>query len=121
MVMSKKRVDYPALGEKIRQKRLNKGLSQEALSGAVDLSQSFYGHIERGDRKLSVESLVKIADYLDLSMDFLLLESKSPRGGDESLQCELNNIFRDKSQTQKDYLLNILKVLSDSIEKLQKT
>ena len=117
--MAAKVVDYVALGEKIRQKRLNTGLSQDAVSGNVALSESFYGHIERGDRKLSVESLVKIADYLDLSLDFLLMESKSIRDSDDRLQAELDNIFRDKSPSQRDYLLSILRVLSNNIEKLQ--
>ena len=117
--MSNKIVDYVALGEKIRKKRQNTGLSQDAVSEMIGLSESFYGHIERGDRKLSVESLVKIADYLDLSLDFLLMESKPNCGGDEWLQSELDNIFRGKSPSQKNYLLNILEALSDSIEKLQ--
>jgi len=117
--MSEKRVDYPALGEKIREKRLSKGLSQYGVSENVGLSESFYGHIERGDRKLSVESLVKIADYLELSLDFLLLEPKPAHESDEWLQSELDNIFRDKSPSQRDHLLSILKILSDSIEKLQ--
>ena len=117
--MSNKRVDYPALGEKIRQSRLSKGLSQYAVSENVDLSESFFGHIERGDRKLSVESLVKIANYLQLSLDYLLMESKPTNDGDEWLQSELDNIFRDKNPSQRDYLLSILKVLADSIKKLQ--
>ena len=117
--MSEKRVDYPALGEKIRQRRLSKGLSQFAVSESIDLSESFFGHIERGDRKLSVESLVRIADCLQLSLDYLLMESKPTHDSDELLQSELDNIFRDKSPSQRTYLLNILKALSDSIKKLQ--
>ena len=117
--MSNKTVDYVALGEKIRKKRQSTGLSQDAVSEKIGLSESFYGHIERGDRKLSVESLVKIADYLDLSLDFLLMESKLNHSNDERLHSELDNIFRDKNQSQRDYLLSILKVLSDNIEKLK--
>ena len=117
--MSEKIVDYIALGAKIRQKRLSNGLSQDVASEKIGMSESFYGHIERGDRKLSVESLVKIAEYLDLSLDFLLMQSKSSGDSDKWLQSELDNIFRDKRPAQKVYLLSILKVLSESIEKLQ--
>ena len=111
-------VDYTALGAKIRQKRLSTGRSQDTVSENVGLSESFYGHIERGGRKLSVESLVKIADYLDLSLDFLLMESKSS-DKDERLQAELDNIFRDKAPDQAEYLLSILKVLAENMEKLK--
>ena len=118
-IMSEKIVDYVALGAKIRHKRLSNGLSQDAASEKIGVSESFYGHIERGDRKLSVESLVKIAEYLDLSLDFLLMQPKSNGDSDKRLQYELDNIFRDKSPEQRVYLLSILKVLSDSIKKLQ--
>jgi hypothetical protein len=68
---------------------------------------------------LSIESLVAIADYLDLSLDFLLMESKPSRKIDEWLQSELDNVFRGKSDTQIDYLLGILKALSANIDDLQ--
>ena len=117
--MADKKVNYAALGEKIRQKRASTGLSQDAVSEKVGLSESFYGHIERGTKVLSVESLIKIADYLDLSLDFLLMDSKPIRDGDKQLQTELDNIFRDKSPSQRDCLLKILKILSDSADELQ--
>jgi transcriptional regulator with XRE-family HTH domain len=111
-------VDYVALGEKLRQKRNILGLSQDAVSEKLGLSESFYGHIERGSKVLSVESLIKIARYYDMSLDFLLMDS-SNSGNDKKLQAELDNIFRDKPPSQTDYLLNILKVLSANIEGLR--
>jgi len=111
-------VDYKALGDKLRQKRNALGLSQDAVSEKIGMSESFYGHIERGDRILSVESLIKIAQYYDMSLDFLLLDS-SNSGSDARLQAELDNIFRDKPPSQTEYLLNILKVLSANIEGLR--
>jgi len=117
--MSEKIVDYVSLGEKVRQKRQNTKWSQEFVSEKIGVSGSFYGHVERGTRKLSVESLVKIADLLDLSFDFLLQDSRKSHDSDKRLHSELDNIFRDKSPAQREYLLNVLKVLSDSIEKLQ--
>jgi len=116
--MADKVVNYAALGEKIRRKRLSTGQTQDIVSEKVELSESFYGHIERGGRKLSVESLVKIADYLDLSLDFLLMESKSG-DKDEKLMAELDNIFRDKAPAQVEYLLSIIKVLAENIEALK--
>ena len=117
--MPDKIVDYSALGEKIRQKRLSTGWSMDAVSEKIGLSESFYGHVERGSRVLSVETLVKIASYLDLSLDYLLLESKPVSDSDKALHMELDSIFRDKSPSQRKYLLNIFRVLADGIDKLQ--
>lgn len=68
-------VDYTALGKKIKECRLSQGLTQEQLAEKCELSASFLGHIERGTRKLSVETLCCIADMLNVSLDFLLSES----------------------------------------------
>jgi transcriptional regulator with XRE-family HTH domain len=81
------------------------------------MSESFYGHIERGDRKLSVESLVKIAECFDLSLDFLLMHSKASGNSDKRLQSELDNVFRDKSPAQRDYLELYSKVVYDEMRK----
>jgi len=48
------------------------GITQEKLSEIVDISVSYLGHIERGTRKLSVETLCKLVKALSLSADELL-------------------------------------------------
>ena len=50
-------------------------MTQEELAAAIDVSTSFIGHIERGTRKLSVDTLVKLADALKISCDQLLQDS----------------------------------------------
>jgi transcriptional regulator with XRE-family HTH domain len=111
-------VDYVALGAKIRQERENMKMSQEAISEKVGLSESFYGHIERGDRTLSVDSLVKIARYLNLSLDYLLMDSIDS-DDNSKLYSEIENIFKSKTTEESTYLLNLLKVLSSNMEKIK--
>jgi transcriptional regulator with XRE-family HTH domain len=120
MIMADYVVDYAAVGEKIRTKRLSTGLSQDAVSERVGLSEGFYGHIERGSKTLSVESLVKIANYFGLSLDYLLSDSLDTIDSDSKLQAEFDNIFKDKTQPQKEYLIKILKMFSMNIEDFQK-
>ena len=111
-------VDYAALGNKIRQKRLSTGLSQDAVSEKIGISESFYGHIERGSKVLSLESLVKIARYYGFSLDYLLMDSTNS-GKDDKLQAELDNIFRGKTQNEAIYLLEVLKVFSENMDRLK--
>ena len=65
-------VDYTQTGHRIRRHRRAQDLTQEQLADLIGMSASFAGHIERGSRKLSVETLCAIADALDLSADYLL-------------------------------------------------
>ena len=68
-------VNYEALGKRVRFHRKMRDLTQEELADAIGVSTSFIGHIERGTRKLSVETLVSIADALHVSCDLLLQDS----------------------------------------------
>lgn len=65
-------MDYAVIGERVRIRRKALGITQEKLAEMVDVSTSFIGHIERGTRKLSVETLFKVCKALDISADFLL-------------------------------------------------
>ena len=64
-------MDY-VIGERIKQERLNKGLTQEVLAEKANISASFLGQIERGERKLSLETLIHIAEVLNASLDYLV-------------------------------------------------
>jgi len=68
-------MDYEKLGNKIRMHRKLKGMTQEQLAEQADISLSFFGHIERGTRKPSLDTLVDIANVLEVSPDVLLQDS----------------------------------------------
>ena len=71
-------MDYVALGKRVRTQRKLQDMTQEELADAINVSTSFIGHIERGTRKLSVETLVSLADALKISCDMLLQDSLDP-------------------------------------------
>ena len=60
------------LSEKIRQIRLQKGLSQENMADMLGLSTTAYGDIERGRTELSVSRLENVAKLLDVTLPELL-------------------------------------------------
>lgn len=68
-------MDYKDFGERVRKKRQQKGWTQELLAKELGVSTSFVGHIERGSRKASLETLVQISNVLGVSMDYLLAAS----------------------------------------------
>jgi transcriptional regulator with XRE-family HTH domain len=52
------------LGEAVRAKRLEAGLSQEKLAEKSDLSTVFISRVERGKESPTIDSLSKIANAL---------------------------------------------------------
>lgn len=56
--------DLPKFGEAVRQRRLDLGLSQEALADATGIDRSHMGRIERGERNVTLLNVIKIAAAL---------------------------------------------------------
>ena len=69
--------DYYAMGSRIRELRIRAGLTQEQLSEAADISTSFVGFIERGEKRCSVETVYNLAVSLGASMDYLVFGNKN--------------------------------------------
>ena len=53
------------LGQRLRTKRLERGLSQMELAERIGLHFTFVSSVERGERNVSLQSLLKLVDGLD--------------------------------------------------------
>ena len=58
-------------GKKIKRMRLNRGLTQEELAEAVDLSQRAMSGIETGENFASAETIDKLVSALDTTLEEL--------------------------------------------------
>lgn len=65
-------MDYAILGENIRICRETKGLTQEKLAELSELSAKHISKIELGKINIKVETSIKIANALDVTIDTLL-------------------------------------------------
>ena len=57
--------------ERLKELRLEKDLSQKEVADLVHVNRVTYTNWERGKREPSFEKLVKLADLLDVSLDWL--------------------------------------------------
>ena len=67
-----KNIDYSRIGSRIRQCRLERKISQETLADIVSVSRNYIHFIESGEKHVSLDVFVRIADALKVSVDFLL-------------------------------------------------
>ncbi|MBQ4062286.1 MAG: helix-turn-helix transcriptional regulator [Christensenellaceae bacterium] len=67
-------MDLVSIGKNIKKYRLQNGLHQESLAEKAGLSANYIGMVERGERSLSLESFVIIANSLGVSADMLLFD-----------------------------------------------
>lgn len=68
-------LDYERIGQRIRQARSALGWQQAELAYRAGLNSSHVSHIETGQTKLSLPTIVKIANALSVSVDSLLCDN----------------------------------------------
>ena len=96
-------MDYKKLGMRVRQQRVLCQLTQEQLAEKAGVSNSFIGHIERGEKKASVETVVALCNAMKISPNYLL---------QDSLDQQVLNDSVDVGQKNKalfDDLMNVLR------------
>ena len=59
------------VGIKLREARKQKGLTQQMLAEAVDISEMYISQIERGLKMPSLNIFIKIITVLDISSDYV--------------------------------------------------
>jgi transcriptional regulator with XRE-family HTH domain len=60
------------VGKRIRELRLKQGISQEALADEAGVHRTYMGSVERGERNISLENIVRIAQALKVPPAVLL-------------------------------------------------
>ena len=58
--------------QRIQDLRTDADLSQKQLSEILHISQRSYSHFETGSRNIPVEMLIRLANYYDISVDYLV-------------------------------------------------
>lgn len=99
-------LDNKAIGLKIREERKKLKLSREEFAEIIELSEYYVGQLERGERQMSLPTLVKIAKHLHVSLDYLVFGKTVPSN---SYVHDTHNIYKiyDSDQAKEfDSLLN---------------
>lgn len=106
-------INYSLIGNRIKAARKAKGLSQSELSELIDKSVGYMSYIETGSKKPSLETLIQIANALDVTIDELLsdnLVAASPVSN-----TQINQLLSDCSAFEKSVILLSIKSIKDAI------
>jgi transcriptional regulator with XRE-family HTH domain len=63
------------LGDVIRKRRENRDVSQEGFADAIGMHRAYYGRIERGFANLTLQTLAKVANGLEIPVSDLMKEA----------------------------------------------
>ncbi|MGP9572373.1 helix-turn-helix domain-containing protein [Halomonas sp. AOP5-CZ2-32] len=57
-----------AFGQRVREIRKNRGLSQEGMAALAGVDRSYMGHIERGEKNITLTKIYQISDALGIEV-----------------------------------------------------
>lgn len=104
-----KELDFKLIGQRIKEIRSEKNLTQEYLAQKTDVNVSHISNIETNKVKVSLTLLVGICNALDITIDYLLEnEYYTPTS---VIEKELVNSIKNMDKDKQEILLKIAKVL----------
>lgn len=95
-----------SVGKRILILRTSRGYSREYLAEQADISTKFLYEIEADKKSFSAKTLVRLADALDVSMDYIMTGKGSKKYEDEI--AETLAVFHPNELKAVDELLKIV-------------
>ena len=77
--------------EHLKKLRIEKGLLQKDVAEAINVGRTTYVKYENGDSEPNMDTLIQLANFFDVSVDYLL-------GNDEAQSGKILNIFPIKKK-----------------------
>lgn len=116
-------IDNKAIGQRIREEREKLGLSREEFAEIIRLSDYYVGQLERGERQMSLPVLVKIANCLHISLDYLIFGKTAHNAYyvhdarntydtfDSNKDTEINELINKCSPKELDLVKKLIKTI----------
>ena len=102
-------MDYKRLGIRIREERKKLNLTQAQLAEDIDISDTYMGAIERGERSLTLDTLVNLVNRLGITVDYLLTDSVSD--SDSNIIEQFKQIIDRQPLERKQMAINVLRTI----------
>lgn len=106
-------MNYELLGKNIRKPRKEKQYTLEQLAEKLDVSTTFIGQIERAKGIPSLETLVKIANVLEISADSLLFGDLSTKSGNNHFVKKIAELTETFTPKDRELLLKNIEIINE--------
>ena len=103
--------NYNTIGSRISQLRGIRGITQEKLAEAIDVTPKHISGVECGTSSLSLEKLIETGKCLDCSLDYLIL-GDAKKDGTGLLPASILSILSSNDEKEKELLLEYINLFS---------
>lgn len=94
------------IGQRVRNYRTEKGLSQEKLAELSGCHPTYIGQVERGEKNATLDSIEKIASAMGVSLSKLF--EKIGEGSADSYPMRCYELVAAKSKSEQEHLYKML-------------
>lgn len=98
-------LNFKIIGIRVKESRMRKHISQAELAELIDMSVTYISHIETAKRHASLESLVRIANALEVTVDHFLCGNQT--SDCKEYRTDLAVLFEDCNSCEKRILYEI--------------
>ena len=96
------------VGQRIRNYRTAKGLSQEKLAEFSGCHSTYIGQVERGEKNATIESIEKISSALNIPLSRLFEKLGSQEDGTRNIPLECYEFLSAKTKEEQEHIYRIL-------------
>lgn len=102
------------IGERIQQRRFELNLTQKEMARDLDISFHYLSKIEHGQANITVELLIRICQYLEVDLAYILTGSifRNEIYG-QNIPISLLNTFSGLPKTKQQMIYHILSLLKE--------
>ena len=108
-------LDYKAIGKRIKIARIRADLNQEELAEAVDVSATHLSNIETGTTRVSLQTIVRLANALSVSADDLLCDNVIK--AKVQFEEEIAGVLEDCDDYEIRVIADIVKSVKDTLRR----
>ena len=94
------------IGQRIRNYRTQKGLSQEKLAELAGCHPTYIGQLERGEKNATLERVEKMASAMDISLSELF--DKLGKSGSNNIAAKCYDLVASKNEAEQKQLYKML-------------
>ena len=102
------KLDYQNIAKRIKEARKLANLTQAELAEKIDISTNAVAKLENNLMTASLQTLLNIANVLNIDINYLLIDEEQAGDGETSLDAFLDSLIHSLSQKDKEFIIHIV-------------
>ena len=111
-------VDYSLIGQRIKEQRVKRKMTQEELAERANVTSGYISLVETARKKISLETLLEVCIALDITLNELLTGNQIPLASDYN--ADYAELIANCNEYERKLIYEITKVTSETIIKNRK-